>query len=91
MNANSNDQGVPQTDAGFTLVEVLVAIVVLVFGLIAVTNLLLVGASNKRRGEPGHGRHGSRGATDGDVQATGSTISPRKRQEKVVCRHVAIR
>jgi prepilin-type N-terminal cleavage/methylation domain-containing protein len=46
MNTNSKDQGVPQTDAGFTLVEVLVAIVVLVFGLIAVTNLLLVGASN---------------------------------------------
>lgn len=33
-------------EAGFTLVEVLVAIVVLVFGLIAVTNLLLVAASN---------------------------------------------
>lgn len=46
MNANNNGQSVPPTDAGFTLVEVLVAIVVLVFGLIAVTNLLLVGASN---------------------------------------------
>jgi prepilin-type N-terminal cleavage/methylation domain-containing protein len=46
MNANSNGHSVPPTDAGFTLVEVLVAIVVLVFGLIAVTNLLLVGASN---------------------------------------------
>jgi len=33
-------------EAGFTLVEVLIAIVVLVFGLIAVTNLLLVAASN---------------------------------------------
>ena len=44
---NANNQGnVPPSDAGFTLVEVLVAIVVLVFGLIAVTNLLLVGASN---------------------------------------------
>lgn len=32
-------------DAGFTLVETLVAIVVLVFGLMAVTNLLLVAAS----------------------------------------------
>lgn len=32
--------------AGFTLVEVLVAIVVLVFGLMAVTNLLLVAASS---------------------------------------------
>jgi len=33
-------------EAGFTLVESLVAIVVLVFGLIAVTNLLLVAASS---------------------------------------------
>jgi prepilin-type N-terminal cleavage/methylation domain-containing protein len=33
-------------EGGFTLVEVLIAIVVLVFGLIAVTNLLLVAASN---------------------------------------------
>ncbi|MET0553904.1 MAG: prepilin-type N-terminal cleavage/methylation domain-containing protein [Vicinamibacteria bacterium] len=44
MDTNSN--GAPPTEAGFTLVEVLIAIVVLVFGLIAVTNLLLVGASN---------------------------------------------
>ncbi len=34
------------TEAGFTLVEALVAIVVLVFGLMAVTNLLLVAASS---------------------------------------------
>jgi prepilin-type N-terminal cleavage/methylation domain-containing protein len=34
------------SEAGFTLVEVLVAIVILVFGLIAVTNLLLVAASS---------------------------------------------
>lgn len=31
---------------GFTLIETLVAIVILVFGLMAVTNLLLVGATN---------------------------------------------
>jgi len=43
---NSNATQAAPNDAGFTLVEVLVAIVVLVFGLIAVTNLLLVGASN---------------------------------------------
>jgi len=34
------------SEAGFTLVEALVAIVVLVFGLMAVTNLLLVAASS---------------------------------------------
>lgn len=33
-------------EAGFTIIETLIAIVVLVFGLIAVTNLLLVGATN---------------------------------------------
>ena len=33
-------------EAGFTLVEVLIAIVVLVFGLIAVSNLLVVAASS---------------------------------------------
>jgi prepilin-type N-terminal cleavage/methylation domain-containing protein len=35
-----------RADAGFTLVEVLIAIVVLVFGLIAVTNLFLVAGSS---------------------------------------------
>jgi type II secretory pathway pseudopilin PulG len=34
------------SEAGFTLVEALIAIVVLVFGLIAVTNLLLVAATS---------------------------------------------
>jgi Tfp pilus assembly protein PilV len=33
-------------EAGFTLVEALVAIVILVFGLIAITNLMLVAASS---------------------------------------------
>jgi len=37
-------------EAGFTLVEVLIAIVVFAFGLIAVTNLLLVGATSNRVG-----------------------------------------
>jgi type II secretory pathway pseudopilin PulG len=36
----------PVREAGFTLVEALVAIVILVFGLIAVTNLLVVAASS---------------------------------------------
>ena len=39
----------PSSDqAGFTLVEVLIAIVVLVFGLIAVTNLLVVAAASNQ-------------------------------------------
>jgi hypothetical protein len=33
-------------EAGFTLVEALIAIVVLVFGLLAVTNLMIIGASS---------------------------------------------
>ena len=35
-----------RTEDGFTLVEALVAIIVLVFGLMAVTNLMLVAASS---------------------------------------------
>jgi Tfp pilus assembly protein PilV len=42
-----NDMSHKQAESGFTLVEALVAIVVLIFGLIAVSNLLIVaGASN---------------------------------------------
>ena len=41
--AGAQSQG---SQAGFTLVEALVAIVILVFGLIAVTNLMLVAASS---------------------------------------------
>jgi type II secretory pathway pseudopilin PulG len=36
----------PRGEAGFTLVEALVAVIVLVFGLMAVTNLMLVAASS---------------------------------------------
>ena len=46
---HANPSAVPPTpvrEAGFTLVEALVAIVILVFGLIAVTNLLVVAASS---------------------------------------------
>jgi type II secretory pathway pseudopilin PulG len=39
------DPNVRRGEAGFTLVEALVAVVVLIFGLTAVTNLLLVAAS----------------------------------------------
>lgn len=46
---HADSTAVPATrvrEAGFTLVEALVAIVVLMFGLIAVTNLLMVAASS---------------------------------------------
>jgi type II secretory pathway pseudopilin PulG len=36
----------PRSDAGFTLVEALTAIVILIFGLLAVTNLMVVAASS---------------------------------------------
>jgi prepilin-type N-terminal cleavage/methylation domain-containing protein len=46
MNATQSRSAGRSREQGFTLVESLVAIVVLVFGLIAVTNLLLVAASS---------------------------------------------
>lgn len=45
MNANRRISP-RRAEAGFTLVEALVAVVVLIFGLMAVTNLLLVAASS---------------------------------------------
>jgi type II secretory pathway pseudopilin PulG len=45
MNTTTADTHGRHEEAGFTLVETLVAIVVLTFGLMAVTNLLLVAAS----------------------------------------------
>jgi len=45
MHDRSPDSTGRRGEAGFTLVETLVAIVVLIFGLMAVTNLLLVAAS----------------------------------------------
>lgn len=45
-----NKSRASRAEAGFTLVEVLIAIVVLVFGLIAVTNLLVVAATSNRVG-----------------------------------------
>jgi Tfp pilus assembly protein PilV len=36
----------PDDESGFTLVEALIAIVVLVFGLLAITNLMIIGASS---------------------------------------------
>jgi type II secretory pathway pseudopilin PulG len=46
MNVTRRTRSARRAEAGFTLVEALVAIVVLVFGLMAVTNLLLVAASS---------------------------------------------
>ena len=46
MYDTSRERSARGAEAGFTLVEALVAIVVLVFGLMAVTNLLLVAASS---------------------------------------------
>jgi len=46
MNHPTRERVEPGAEAGFTLVEALVAVVVLVFGLLAVTNLLLVAASS---------------------------------------------
>jgi hypothetical protein len=43
----------PGTESGFTLVEALVAMVVLIFGLMAVTNLMLVAASSNSVGNQG--------------------------------------
>jgi len=46
MNATNRDGNGRGAEAGFTLVEALVAVVVLIFGLMAVTNLMLVAASS---------------------------------------------
>jgi type II secretory pathway pseudopilin PulG len=46
MKTTTFDRPQRQRESGFTLVETLVAIVVLVFGLMAVTNLLLVAATS---------------------------------------------
>ena len=54
-------------EAGFTLVEALIAIVILVFGLIAVTNLMLVAASSNSVAN----------------QGTAATVSASDRMEKL--------
>jgi len=46
MNDTSRERSGRVGEAGFTLVEALVAVVVLIFGLMAVTNLMLVAASS---------------------------------------------
>lgn len=46
MQPQTNPSPAPRADAGFTLIETLVAIVILVFGLMAVTNLMVIGATS---------------------------------------------
>jgi len=49
MHVGRPDEG----EAGFTLIEALIAIVVLVFGLVAITNLMIVAASSNSAGNQG--------------------------------------
>jgi type II secretory pathway pseudopilin PulG len=64
-------------EAGFTLVEALVAVVVLVFGLMAVTNLMLVAASSNSVANQGTAAVGSATrAMDMLKAVTFGTISP---------------
>jgi prepilin-type N-terminal cleavage/methylation domain-containing protein len=46
MQPQNTPSPAPRPDAGFTLIETLVAIVILVFGLMAVTNLMVIGATS---------------------------------------------
>lgn len=57
-------------EAGFTLVEVLIAIVVLVFGLIAVTNLMIVAASSNTVANQMTGATAAASRTLEDLRAT---------------------
>jgi prepilin-type N-terminal cleavage/methylation domain-containing protein len=49
-NCSTPARRVPASEAGFTLIEALIAIVILSFGLIAVTNLFIVAASSNQIG-----------------------------------------
>lgn len=53
MTAMNRRPSRPGGEAGFTLIEALVAIIVLVFGLMAVTNLLMVAASSNSAASQG--------------------------------------
>jgi type II secretory pathway pseudopilin PulG len=55
MDATTRQPNGGAAQAGFTLVEALVAVVVLVFGLMAVTNLMLVAASSNSVANQGTG------------------------------------
>jgi type II secretory pathway pseudopilin PulG len=63
-------------EAGFTLVEALVAIVVLIFGLMAVTNLMLVAASSNSVANQGTAAVTSAIRVMDMIKATGFTLLP---------------
>ena len=72
----SND-GRTRAEAGFTIIEVLIAIVVLVFGLIAVTNLFLVaGSSNAVANQATAATDVAAGIMEGFKNQSWNTLTP---------------
>jgi type II secretory pathway pseudopilin PulG len=72
----SNDRRT-RTEAGFTIVEVLIAIVVLVFGLIAVTNLFIVaGSSNTVANQATAATDVAAGIVEGFKNQSWNTLTP---------------
>jgi type II secretory pathway pseudopilin PulG len=72
----SND-GRTRAEAGFTIVEVLIAIVVLVFGLIAVTNLFIVaGSSNTVANQATAATDVAAGIVEGFKNQSWNTLTP---------------
>ena len=66
-----------RAEAGFTLIEVLIAIVVLVFGLIAVTNLFLVaGSSNAVANQATAATDIAAGVLEGFKNQSWNTLTP---------------
>ena len=78
MTDTTRDNTERGAEAGFTLVEALVAVVVLVFGLMAVTNLLLVAASSNSVANQSTAGAGAQGAP-----AAGLQNPPRRRKRRV--------
>lgn len=71
----SNDRR--RAEAGFTIVEVLIAIVVLVFGLIAVTNLFIVaGSSNTVANQATAATDVAAGIVEGFKNQSWNTLTP---------------
>ena len=72
----SND-GRTRAESGFTIVEVLIAIVVLVFGLIAVTNLFIVaGSSNTVANQATAATDVAAGIVEGFKNQSWNTLTP---------------